>query len=178
MAQRGWEYDLTKCIGCHACAVACKLENNTYLPGPGDKGDAVNYRMVVLRESGYYPEPKRTFISMACMHCANPSCMKACPEKAITKGADGVVQIDQAKCVGCRRCEWACPYGAPQFNAVSGKVEKCHFCTHRLAVGLEPACVQACVGRALKQVADVKPGGTAPEGMPSDKLTNPSIKYT
>lgn len=178
MAQRGWEYDLTKCIGCHSCAVACKMENNTYLPGPQDKAAAVNYRMVVFRESGEYPTPKRDFVSMACFHCADPACAKACPEGAVVKGADGTVQIDQAKCVGCRRCEWACPYGAPQFNGTTGKMEKCHFCAHRTKVGLEPACVQACVGRALKHVADVSTGGSPPDGFVNTKMTNPSVKFT
>ncbi len=178
MPQRGWEYDLTKCIGCHACVIACKMENNTYLPSPGEPGEAVNYRMVVLRESGFFPKPSRTFISMSCFHCKDPACLKSCPENAITKDSDGVVLIDEKKCTGCRRCEWACPYGAPQFNAKSGKVEKCHFCMHRINAGMEPACVQACPGRALKHVPDVTVGGTAPDGFAPVNLTNPSIKFT
>jgi len=179
MAQRGWEYDVKKCIGCHSCVVACKFENNTYLPGPKDPGGPVNYRIVVQREAGYYPTPSKQFVSMACMHCANPACLVACPETAISKSAtDGVVSIDASKCVGCRRCGWACPYGAPQFNEATGKTEKCHFCKDRITAGLEPACVLTCIGRTLKHVASLTPGGTAPTGFAPTDLTNPSIKFT
>lgn len=179
MPQRGWEYDLTKCINCHACTVACKMENNTYLPAPGEPGRPVNYRIVVTARSGAYPTPIEQGISMACFHCKDPACKAACPEQAITKDAtDGSVSIDASKCVGCGRCAGACPFRAPQLNAKTKKYEKCHFCSHRTAAGLEPACVLSCVGRALKHVPDVSAGGTAPQGLPSVKLTNPSIKFT
>lgn len=178
MAVRGWEFDSTRCVGCHACAVACKMENNTFLPEPGESGPGVNYRAVSVRETGAYPNPSKHFMSMACFHCADPACLAACPEGAITKDAtDGVVRINESACVGCRYCEWACPYGAPQLNPKTSKMEKCHFCSHRIAGGIEPACVQTCVGRALKHVPDVVPGGDAPVGFASVTLTNPSIKF-
>ncbi|RME22999.1 MAG: 4Fe-4S dicluster domain-containing protein [Deltaproteobacteria bacterium] len=179
MAQRGWHIDLTRCTGCNACTVACKFENNTYLPGPGEKGGPVNYRAVVKQEGGAFPNPVRRFISMSCMHCANPACLPACPVGAISKRAsDGIVLIDENLCIGCRNCEWTCPYGAPQYNPKTGKVEKCHFCKDRIDAGLPPACVQTCVGDALHMLDDVtSPGGAVPEGFAPISMTNPSVVF-
>jgi len=88
-------------------------------------------------------------LSVACMHCDKPLCAEVCPTTAITKRADGVVLIDNDKCIGCRYCEWACPYGAPQFNEELGVMTKCTFCEDLLAKGENPACVDACVMRCL-----------------------------
>jgi DMSO reductase iron-sulfur subunit len=182
VSQRGFVIDYTRCIGCKACTVSCKSENNTR------KG--VNYRRVIHRETGAYPSAIRRFLSMACSHCSNPACQAACPVGAITKRtADGVVFIDQTLCVGCRRCEAACPYGAPRYNAQTQKVEKCTLCEHRLAAGLEPACVTTCVGRALRYAADITAPITDPytgaaltptkdlEFLSPSDLTNPNTKY-
>ncbi len=180
MAQRGWQIDLTRCIGCSSCTLACKFENNTYMPGPKEKHAPVNYRIVVHQEGGYYPNPTLKHISMACMHCADPACEKSCPNGAISKRAsDGIVTIDSAVCVGCRRCEWSCPYGAPQFNGTNGKMEKCHFCMNRVDAGLQPACVQTCVGKALTMVVDItSTGGALPPRFAPTTLTNPSVLFT
>jgi len=108
MGQLGWHIDLGKCTGCNACAIACKTENNTPL--------GTDWRQVIIQEGGIYPNPKRIFVTMTCLHCEKPSCLKSCPVGAITKRAsDGIVLIDQDKCVGCKRCTWACPYGAARF---------------------------------------------------------------
>lgn len=182
MSQSGFIYDYTRCLGCKSCAVSCKSENNTR------KG--VSYRRVMYRESGTYPNATRRLISLSCNHCTNPACMATCPTGAITKRAtDGVVLIDQDLCIGCRRCAAACPYGAPQYNAQTKKVEKCTFCQHRLAAGLEPACVTTCVGRALRYAADITAPITDPytgatlssspdlEGLSPSTLTNPNTKF-
>ncbi len=97
---------------------------------------------------------------------------------SITKRSeDGVVLIDQETCIGCRYCEAVCPYGAPQFNAQTGKVEKCTACVHRLDAGLLPACADACLGRALHWVDEVSPGTEVPPGFADPALTNPSIRW-
>lgn len=97
--------------------------------------------------------------------------------------ADGIVLIDQDKCIGCRRCTWACPYGAPRFNPVTKKTEKCTFCVHRLEAGLEPACVTTCVGDALHfgEMEDIRQiPGTSPtiEGLADISITGPNVRFT
>ena len=107
--------------------------------------------------------------------------MKACPVDAISKRAsDGIVLIDKEKCIGCKYCVWACPYGAPQVNEITGKVEKCTMCVHRTDRGLQPACAITCVGKALTYVADfdaARAGQNAPDGFASPALTRPSVGF-
>lgn len=170
MAQMGWIFDRSKCVGCRACTVACKMENNT----PTE----VNWRWVFDVESGAYPDPSVEFYSTACYHCQSPACMPSCPVDAISKDAEnGLVQIDQDKCVGCKYCMAACPYGAPQFNAVTKKVEKCTGCVSRVTQGLSPACADTCVGGALQWVVDETWGGEPPEGFAPAKYCKPSVKF-
>ena len=196
MSQLGWQIDLDKCIGCYSCAIACKSENNTspllsplpFKNGNGVLPDAVNYRWVIRKEAGVYPNPSVTFITSACNHCQSPGCLAACPVPgAITKrSSDGVVLIDQQKCIGCRNCIQACPYGAPQFNSATKKVEKCTFCLHRL-YGIDgkrtefvPACVTTCVGDALHFVENFsmsESGMNKPDGFADPNLTRPSVKF-
>jgi len=88
-------------------------------------------------------------LSVACMHCQEPICRQVCPAAAITKRDDGIVLIDADKCIGCRYCEWACPYGAPQFDDAEKVMTKCDFCADLLDAGGNPACVDACVMRCL-----------------------------
>ena len=149
--------DLRKCVGCHACTIACKAEN--VLP-PG-----VVYRRVLDIESGRYPNVKRDFIPVLCNHCEDAPCVNACSVKATTKRPDGIVDIDYDECIGCLACLNACPYGARtsdlgQFYTIStpkledyetrpafeyqkrwprkkgkspiGNARKCHFCLHRI----------------------------------------------
>lgn len=186
MPQFGWNLSLKRCVGCHACAVACKAENNTEpqvspLKVTNGFPEAVNYRFVHQINEGAYPAPKTTFVTQACNHCKGPGCLKSCPVQAITKDANtGIVLIDQALCIGCRYCEWACPYGAPQFNAATGKVEKCTGCNHRIAKGLQPACATTCSARALNHTADFDltgGHGAKPAQFADPAMTNPSIKF-
>ncbi|MDZ4251813.1 MAG: 4Fe-4S dicluster domain-containing protein [Sulfuritalea sp.] len=135
--------DIEHCIGCNACTIACKAENNTPV--------GVDYNRVIEIEEGDFRDASKTpnvgvtFVPMPCMHCGQPACMAACPVGAITKRKeDGIVLINKDKCIGCRYCAWACPYGAPQFNAEAKIMEKCTLCVHRVEKGLQPACVNTC----------------------------------
>ncbi len=188
MAQRGWLIDLGRCIGCHSCTVACKSEQNTapanspllFKGGNVQRPLHLSYRWVVVREGGTYPNVWRTFVTSSCNHCQSPACKAACPVDAISKRRDGIVLIDQEKCIGCKYCVWACPYGAPQWNEVTRKVEKCTMCVERTDRGLEPACATTCVGKALTYVADFNPaqaGGNAPAGFADPRLTRPSVRF-
>jgi len=140
--QVGWYYNENNCIACRACEAGCKQEF--------DLPYGVRRRRVILREEGKYPNPKVRYISTACYHCEEPACAKACPVGAYTKEKEfGVVLLDQKKCIGCKRCQAACPYGAPQFDEAKKKMDKCTLCHHRLKEGLPPACVRTCPGYAL-----------------------------
>lgn len=149
--QLGFHINLQNCSGCKACQIGCRDRNNTnvgvlwrrvYEIGGGDwqdQGDAL-----VDNTFSY-------FMSSSCQHCTNPACVPVCPTGAIKKRAeDGVVVIDTSQCVGCRYCEWACPYGAPQFNAATGTMSKCDGCQDLVAAGKPPACVSSCQMRVLE----------------------------
>lgn len=178
MGQVGWIIDLTRCIGCHTCAVSCQAENNTLELQTG-KADLA-YRHVVEVRGGQYPNPFTMFVTMSCHHCEQPACIPSCPVKAITKRVeDGIVLIDQDLCIGCGYCSPACPYGAPRLNVNTSKYEKCTFCVHRTSKGLEPACVPTCVGGALKFVRDGVAGdwGEVPSSFADPELTGPVVKF-
>lgn len=141
--QYGFYFDATRCIGCNACAVACKDWNDIQ---PGQK---VQWRRVTTFEYGKAQDVGLFNISLSCMHCAKPACQSVCPTGAITKRAeDGIVVVDQTKCIGCHQCFQACPFGVPQYGA-DGKMQKCDLCPDRLAAGKDPACVATCPTLAL-----------------------------
>ncbi|WP_434510705.1 4Fe-4S dicluster domain-containing protein [Desulfitobacterium sp. AusDCA] len=134
--------DIKRCMNCRSCEIACKLEND--LPvGP-------RYIMVIEKEVIKDGIDKCEFLPTLCMHCGDPACKKACPTGAIYKRLeDGIVDVNQSQCIGCRKCLWACPFGAPQFRP-DGKMQKCNLCLHRLKEGELPACAQACCAEAIK----------------------------
>ena len=140
--QFGFVHNNVDCIGCRACEIACK-DKNGLAPGP-------RFRRVMYHEGGTFPEVYAYKVNMACNHCAEPACLPTCPTGAIWKRADnGVVDIDSTLCIGCRRCEAACPYGAPQYDPSDNLVKKCNMCIDELEAGRKPYCVQACMMRVL-----------------------------
>ncbi len=138
----GFIFDYAKCVGCGACVVACFNENGTKPPMAWRNISTYNKKKVPLL--GY------VYLSMACNHCKEAPCMKACPSMAYSFHPEtGAVQHNASVCLGCRYCTWACPFGAPQYNKEEGIIEKCHFCYHRIEKGQKPACAINCPTGAL-----------------------------
>lgn len=137
--------DSKRCIGCHGCEVHCKTSKG--LPvGP------------ILCEIDHKPlaairgVPRTEFTFRSCYHCEDPACVPVCPTDAMTKRADGIVYVDEEKCIGCMACRTACPWSIPQHNPETNKAVKCDYCMERLEAGLKPACVTKCTTHALKFV--------------------------
>jgi DMSO reductase iron-sulfur subunit len=147
--QYRFHFDMTKCIGCKCCVVACNEQNGN----PA----AINWRRVGEIEGGHYPNTHRHYLSMGCNHCIEPSCMTGCPVEAYTKNRiTGVVEHSADACIGCQYCTWNCSYGVPQYNPERGVVGKCDLCHNRLTDGMAPACVDACPEGAISiEVVDV-----------------------
>lgn len=137
----GFVIDNRKCIGCHACSVACKSENEVPL--------SVNRTWVKYVETGLYPDTRRHFQVTRCNHCANPPCVRICPTEAMYQRADGIVEFDNSVCIGCKACMQACPYDAIYIDPNTNTAAKCHYCAHRTDIGLEPACVVVCPEHAI-----------------------------
>ncbi|MCB8962299.1 MAG: polysulfide reductase NrfD [Ardenticatenales bacterium] len=137
----GFIIDNRKCIGCHACSVACKSENEVPL--------SVNRTWVKYVETGLFPNSRRHFQVTRCNHCANPPCVRICPVEAMYQRADGIVEFDNSVCIGCKACLQACPYDAIYIDPENGTAAKCHYCAHRTDIGLEPACVVVCPEQAI-----------------------------
>ena len=174
--QHGFFFNADNCIACHACEAACSEKN--------DNPAHIAFRSVGFVEGGSYPNTQRINISMACNHCDNPVCLKGCPTRAYTKFAEyGAVLQDPDICFGCGYCTWVCPYNAPQLDPIKGQVSKCNMCVDRLEVGLKPACVSACLGKALDfGVIENIPEGRSQgkidiPGFPRTDITHPNVRF-
>jgi anaerobic dimethyl sulfoxide reductase subunit B (iron-sulfur subunit) len=150
MKQYGFFVDSSKCTGCKTCQVSCKDEKDLAV-GP-------KFRRVYEYGGGTWEKVGKAwkqdsfnyYLSISCNHCAEPTCVKGCPTGAMHKRKeDGLVVVNQDRCVGCRYCEMRCPYGAPQFDAEKKVMSKCDGCYERVAVGKKPVCVDSCPQRAL-----------------------------
>ena len=139
--QYGFVIDQTKCIGCHACTVACKTEHEVPL--------GVNRTWVKYIEKGTWPDTRRYFSVLRCNHCTDAPCVAICPTTALYKRDDGIVDFDTSRCIGCKSCMQACPYDALYIDPDEHTAQKCNYCVHRVEVGLEPACVVVCPEQAI-----------------------------
>lgn len=149
--------DQKKCVGCHACAVACKAANGT--------PPSASRSRVVREAKGTYPDVKMTITPMLCMQCSSPACVPVCPVEATWVNDEGVVVVDKSVCIGCGTCVEACPYMARHvvrtesgyfgdeltaYEAIAyegmpdGTADKCNWCAERREAGGNPACVDAC----------------------------------
>ncbi|WP_417142932.1 DMSO/selenate family reductase complex B subunit [Parasutterella excrementihominis] len=182
MSQYGFYIDLVKCTGCKTCVIACKDAHSLSV--------GTNYRKVIEFVEGnwkkdangaWVQDVRGYYVPIACNECADPACVKVCPTKAhFKRESDGIVLIDEKKCIGCGACAKACPYGAPVLNETAHKMHKCDACVDRLAQGLLPICVEACPQRAIEfgeiselrkkygENADIAP-------LPSSNTTKPSL---
>ncbi len=156
--QYGFFINSQNCAGCKTCVMACK-----------DKHDLAvgrHYRRVHEITGGDWVEQGTAWVSqvfayhlsIACNHCAQPACVEACPTEAHHRGPHGIVAIDRDTCIGCRFCEKACPYDAPQYDEQAKKMTKCDACRDEVAQGRAPACVAACPRRAIAfgDIADLR----------------------
>jgi len=146
--------DVTTCIGCKACEVACVEWNdlpfrettfdNTYQTMPTTEWNFWN----LIKFNEHQPENGNLMWLMRkdqCMHCADPGCLRACPaDGAIVQYTNGIVDFQQENCIGCQYCISGCPFNIPKFNTTTKKVYKCTLCSDRVGQGLEPACIKAC----------------------------------
>ena len=148
--------DVSKCIACRACQVACKQWNQlpaekthftgTYQNPP--RPSANTWTLINFIEPGK-GETRWLFRKQQCLHCTDASCVLVCPTGAAKRREDGIVLIDQSICTGCKDCVQSCPFETPQFDPVSGTAKKCNFCLDRVVNGLEPACAKACPTGAI-----------------------------
>ena len=134
-------FDMTRCVGCRACQVACKDKNRL------DVG--MIWRRARTYETGEFPKVAMYNYASTCNHCGHPACVTVCPTGAMYKAEDGTVIHDDAMCIGCQSCMNICPYGVPQFDEEKSIVRKCDACASLRAKGQKPACVDACPSRAL-----------------------------
>ena len=141
MTNYGFIIDNRKCIGCHACTVACKAEHEVPV--------GVNRTWVKYIEKGEFPDAERAFHVMRCNHCEDAPCVEACPVTALYIRDDGIVDFNWERCIGCNACVQACPYDALYTDPSTNTSAKCNYCSHRVDVGLEPACVNVCPEHAI-----------------------------
>lgn len=169
MNKKCFQFDMNKCVGCHACVVACSIENKT-LP-------QIQWREITSVNPSGFPDLPLFHFSLACNHCLDAPCMQNCPALAYTRDTiTGAVIHHAEKCIGCKYCTWACPYDAPKFNPKTRIIEKCTFCNHRIADSLKPACANLCPVGALDFID--MPDNLENENIPgfSDSGIRPAIQ--
>lgn len=172
--------DLDRCTGCQACTVACAQENHL-------KPEVLWTRVQQIGPSGKFPELHMYFLPLACQHCGDPACVRACPTGASHKRADGIVLIDGEKCIGCQSCRKACPYGVQHFDADAKKTQKCTLCAHLVDRGEQPSCVKTCTthARVFGDINDpndaaaqlLRAAGDAAHVLLPDVGTQPSARF-
>lgn len=177
-----FRFDASACAGCKACQIACKdkhdlevgrLWRRVYdVTGGGWRRDGDAWRSEVFA----------FHLSIGCNHCAKPICVEGCPSRALERREDGIVTLDVERCLGCRYCEWSCPYGAPQYDRARGQMTKCTFCVDELDAGRKPICVTACPLRVLElevieEGAPPLEPGERQDPLPDPRLTEPALLF-
>ena len=137
----GFVIDQNRCIGCHACTVACKEEHNIAV--------GVNRTWVKYIEKGHYPDTRRHFAVLRCNHCDDAPCIEICPTVALFRRHDGIVDFDNERCIGCKSCMQACPYDALYIDPDRNTAAKCNFDASRVEMGYKPACEVVCPTQAI-----------------------------
>lgn len=181
MTQYGFFVDSSRCTGCKTCQVSCK-DNKDLDVGP-------KFRRVyeygggewIKQGDAWQNSTFSYYLSIACNHCDEPTCVQGCPTGAMHKREqDGLVVVNEEVCVGCRYCEMRCPYGAPQFDPAKKVMRKCDGCFDRLEQGLHPICVDSCPQRALEfgkidQLRAKYGDSNEIAPLPSSQLTKPNL---
>lgn len=139
--------DLDNCVRCFACEVACREEHNL-----AREGAPRWCRIETIEPRRIAGQLHMDFVPLMCFHCEEPACAALCPVDAISRDTEGTVTIDGSVCTGCELCVHGCPYGAMSYDDVQGIAGHCDRCTSRVRSGMEPACVQHCIGGALQWV--------------------------
>lgn len=170
----GFLVNCDRCVGCHSCEMACK---NYY-----HQDAQIRWRKVYeVKEGAHSSLPVREYMSLACNHCEEPACLRACPTRAYEKREDGIVIHHHDRCIGCQMCIMACPYNVPEYNSDKGKVEKCHMCYERIDRGEKPACVASCPVDAIDviDIAATREFGLDREytGFPNPGITKPTTRF-
>jgi len=140
--------DLDACVRCYSCEIACRQENQLV-----SESKSRWCRVFSIGPRKVDGELHMDFVPVLCLQCEDPTCAYFCPMEAISKREDGIVVIDEGVCTGCRQCQYGCPYGVMQFNEITQKAGKCNLCLSRTEDGIEPSCVQHCIGGALRFVS-------------------------
>ncbi len=173
----GFVIDNRVCIGCHACTVACKSEHDIPI--------GVNRTHVKYIEKGTFPNSTREFSVHRCNHCADAPCVEICPTTALYNRADGIVDFDNDRCIGCKSCMQACPYDALYIDPNTNTAAKCNYCAHKVDYGYEPACVVVCPVEAIvsgdlddpnSKIAELVANEETMTRKP-EKMTEPNLYY-
>ncbi len=173
----GFIIDNRKCIGCHACTVACKSEHDVPV--------GVNRTWVKQTEKGTFPNTRRVFSVTRCNHCTDAPCVSICPTEALFKREDGIVDFNNDRCIGCKSCMQACPYDALYIDPETHTAAKCNYCVHRTDIGLQPACVNVCPEEAIVSGDMDDPGSKISQLLSREqvktrkpeKATKPNVYY-